>query len=460
MMEKVCALTKEEIREAFTALEALKAESSTTAKNTILQHYEENRALKTLLYYAFNTFKQYYIKQVPNPEPAAKDIDPENFTMFIHLLEQFSRRELSDVKGRTEAFLKVCNKEEQTWYRRVLLRNLEIGMAQKGVNKIYKNLIPVYDVLLAESIKDITLTDPKTIARLPEAYVLQYKIDGYRVNVHKDDKGNVEVKTRSGLIVFGYESMEEEARKYLPAGKVYDGEMVSPELFAWIEQNMLRDNGEKIADRSLFKEAVRRVFSNETNKQGIFNIFDVVEKEKWDKQKTTASYGDRLRYLDTDVKSILETNQASQMTVVPTSRVFYRNNPEDLKETIRIFHKFLSWGWEGLMIKNVESPYEWKRSKNIWKMKMMDTADLEVLNVAEGQGERAGSVGKLICDYKGTVLNIGTGKMTKDECIRYWKNPNLIVGKTIEVLYQAESVGKNGEPVLDFARYMRVRKDK
>ena len=50
--------------------------------------------------------------------------------------------------------------------------------------------------------------------------------------------------------------------------------------------------------------------------------------------------------------------------------------------------------------------------------------------------------------------------MTVDECIKYFQNPNLIVGKTIEVLYQAESVGRNGEPVLDFARYKQIRKDK
>ena len=72
----------------------------------------------------------------------------------------------------------------------------------------------------------------------------------------------------------------------------------------------------------------------------------------------------------------------------------------------------------------------------------------------------AGAVGKLVCDYKGTKLNISTGKMTMDEKILFWKNPNLIVGKTIEVSYQAESIGKNGEPVLDFAMYKQTRSDK
>ena len=50
--------------------------------------------------------------------------------------------------------------------------------------------------------------------------------------------------------------------------------------------------------------------------------------------------------------------------------------------------------------------------------------------------------------------------MTAEEKKAYWKNPNLIVGKTIEVSYQAESVGRNGEPVLDFAMYKGMRSDK
>lgn len=449
-----------EIAGAFQALWQLKEEKSTKEKTATLIENESNHVLKTLFYYAFNTFKQYYIKQVPQPEPAKKPVDIANYSAFIDLLEDLNERKVTDVKGRVEEFLKKCNSEEQFWYRRVLLRNLEIGITAKGVNNVYKGLIPVYDVQLAETIKDPTLTDKKVIMRLPEAFVLQYKIDGYRLNVHKEENGDVIIKTRSGLPVTGYDKMAKEARKFLPNGRVYDGEMVSPKLFAWIEQNMLRDTGEKIADRSLFKEAVSKVFSKETGKEGIFNIFDVVKKSEWESQNAKETYESRLGFLNKDVSGILLENHASQMAVVPTSRVFYRNRPEDIAEVVRIFKKFLSWGWEGLMIKNVESAYEWKRTKNLWKMKLMDTADLEVLGVTEASGEGTGMVGTLTCSYKGTVLNIGTGKMTLEERKLYFENPNLIVGKTIEVAYQAESIGKNGEPVLDFARYKKIRKDK
>ena len=59
-----------------------------------------------------------------------------------------------------------------------------------------------------------------------------------------------------------------------------------------------------------------------------------------------------------------------------------------------------------------------------------------------------------------SFLHIGTGKMTAEEKKLYFENPNRIIGKTVEVAYQAENIGRNGEPVLDFARFMKIRKDK
>lgn len=452
--------TEKEIELAFAALRQVKSETSTNNKVNILKANSDNKALQSMLYNTFNSFKQYYIKQLPDVTPAMRPIQASNLEAFDMLLCKLDRRVVKDIKGTVAEFLARCNEEEQSWYRKVLLRNLEIGITQKGVNTAWPGFIPVYEVQLAESVKDITLTDKKTLNRLPALFVLQYKIDGYRLNLHKFDDGTVSIKTRSGLPVTGYTRLEEEAGMYLPAGRVYDGEMVSPQLFAWIEQNMLADRGEKIADRQLFQDAMRKCFSKEIGKDGIFNIFDVVKMSEWESQKAAESYKSRLAFLNDDVKAALELNNLTQMTIVPTSRIFNKNNPDDMAEVIRIFHKFLSWGWEGLMIKSVESPYEWKRTKNLQKMKLMDTADLEVLSVVEGEGAGRGMAGKLVCSYKGTVLNIGTGKMTADEKKLFFENPNLIIGKTVEVAYQAESIGTNGEPVLDFARYLSTRKDK
>lgn len=449
-----------EIESAFVVLGLVRRAASTKEKIDILKQHDGNNALQTLLFYAFNSFKQYYVKQIPEITPAGDNNIEAHFTAFIITLENMSARVVSDGRTAIMNVLTGCSRTEFEWYRGVLLRDLGLGITAKGVNQAYPGLIPTYEVQLAESVKDITLTDAKQLARLPEAFVLQYKIDGYRLNIHKFNDGHVDIRTRSGLPVTGYTKLEEEAREFLPQCRVYDGEMVSPELFAWIEKNMLADNGDKIADRSLFQDAMRKCFAKGIGKDGIFNIFDVVPMSEWTSQKAQDTYRDRLDFLNCDVKPIVEGNNLSQMTVVPTSRVFYKNNQDDMAEVIRIFHKFLSWGWEGLMIKDVEAVYAWKRTKSLLKMKLMDTADLTVLSVIEAEGNGRGQVGKLVCDYNGVVMNIGTGRLTESEKRLYFVKPNLIIGKTIEVAYQAVSRGKNGEPVLDFARCMKVRKDK
>lgn len=449
-----------EIIEAFNILNETGKASGLKEKVALLKAGAGNHVLKELLYYTFNSFLQYYVKQLPDMHPCFVTSMERNYAEFIGLLDSLSQRAVHSPKTAVAAFLEKCSGIEQEWYKKVIARNLEIGITAKGVNQAFPGLIPTYEVQLAESVKDVTLTDAKQLARLPEAFVLQYKIDGYRMNVHKFEDGHVDIRTRSGLPVTGYDRLEEEARAWLPAGRVYDGEMVSPELFKWIESNMLSDSDAKIADRSLFTEAMRKCFSREAGKDGIFNIFDAVSLSEWRSQASKDDYKSRLDFLHHGVDPVIEANGLTQMTVVPTSRVFYKNNAEDMAEVVRIFHKFLSWGWEGLMIKSIESPYEWKRTKNLMKMKLMDTVDLTVLSVIEAEGQGCGQVGKLVCSYKGTELNIGTGKMTADEKRLYFENPNRIIGKTIEVAYQAESIGRNGEPVLDFARYMKLRKDK
>lgn len=50
--------------------------------------------------------------------------------------------------------------------------------------------------------------------------------------------------------------------------------------------------------------------------------------------------------------------------------------------------------------------------------------------------------------------------MSREMRRQFFADPNKIIGRTVEVAYQAESIGRNGEPVLDFARFKSIRKDK
>ena len=453
-------VTQNAIAQAFQALKIVGESSSTTGKQQVLSEYIHNEVLQTLLQLAYNPFLQYNIKKLPKAQKVKKNfqVSVTTYSAFLNLLAQLNKREITGnaaLDAVERFFEEDCNEDEFLWYSRVLKKDLCIGIADKGINKVFKGLIPTYEVLLADKIppEGLNLDTAKVIKMLPERMVTQYKIDGYRLNVFVYKK-TVEVRTRNGKYVTGYSDLEKEALEKLPSGFVYDGEMVAPELYEWIESNMNSDSA-STPNRDLFSEAMSHAFSKEDNKQGVFNIFDMIPIPEWNSKKTTETLEHRTQKILEQIAPL----ELNHFRIVPTSRVYLKENPEDLSEIVDTFHKYLDWGWEGLMIKNWDSVYEFKRSKNLLKMKLMDTIDLEVIEVFEGEGKYTNKLGGVIVDYKGFKLGVGSG-WKDDQREYYWKNKNEILGKTIEIAYQAETSNKEGGLSLSFPVVKAIRQDK
>lgn len=448
------------ICDAFEVLEQIGGVSSTKAKQQILAENIDNDVLKTILFSAYNPFTQYNIKKIPitSQECDASGGYEDNYSAFLQLLVRLSRREVTGNAAIDELadFLRKCSHKEYKWYTRVIEKDLDIGMADKGINKVHKGLIPVYEVMLADKIapEDLNLDTPKVLKILPKRFVVQYKIDGYRLNIHVPEVGRVFLCTRNGKIVKGYDDLTTEAAEILPRGYVYDGEIVDPALFDWIRANT-KSNQDVAACRDLFSQAMSHAFSKEENKQGIFNMFDMIPMNQWTTNRTTETLETRTNRMTNEIQPL----DTKHITVVPTSRVFCKDNPEDMKEVVELFHQFLSIGWEGLMIKNWDAVYEFKRTKNLLKMKLMDTIDLSVVDVYEGTGKYVGMLGGVYVDYKGYQVGVGSG-WSDEQRQYYWEDTNRIVGKTIEIAYQAESHNKEGGLSLSFPVVKKVREDK
>ena len=191
-------------------------------------------------------------------------------------------------------------------------------------------------------------------------------------------------------------------------------------------------------------------------------MFDMVRLSEWESGNFTETLEERYDRINIMIVPLeLET-----IKVVPTSKVFHKDNEQDLKSIVELFHYYINIGYEGLMIKNYDSTYEFKRSKNLLKMKLMLSADLEVVDVYEGQPDSkyAGMLGGVIVDYPasdGNTYQVGVGSGWSDqERQLYWEHPEYIVGKTIEVNYQAESQNQNGGFSMSFPVKKIVREDK
>jgi DNA ligase-1 len=123
----------------------------------------------------------------------------------------------------------------------------------------------------------------------------------------------------------------------------------------------------------------------------------------------------------------------------------------------------VSVGFEGIMIKDVEAPYECKRNTFWMKYKPVYDYDLTVIAVEEGTGKNKGRMGALHCegvdDGKHIVVNVGSG-YTDEERQTYWDDKSLVIGQTAVVLADAITQNQNGSYSLRFPRFKTFRDDK
>ncbi len=176
-----------------------------------------------------------------------------------------------------------------------------------------------------------------------------------------------------------------------------------------------------------------------------FHIFDVPE----------ASGGllDRLEVLAKFLKN--EPNQ----NLIIIKQIKMRDNAQFLKFAESIIVK----GGEGAVVRDPNTPYERKRSKNALKFKKFKDAECEVVSINKGSGKYAKATGSLTCKAigskedkekagepkAGTIFKIGSGLSDKNR-----QDPQKI-GSIIT--YKFQNLTANGKP--RFPIFLRVRED-
>lgn len=349
-----------------------------------------------------------------------------SFSTVLARLMDFAEGNLPATQENKHAFAAIVNSAgDDAWavVNRIVAKNLDCGAGVTLFRKFIPE-IPKHEVMLCDFASNLD----SWFKRIPESRrAWSYKINGVRnwAIVH-GEKGPVEHLSRSG--------------KPYPNFSVFDRRLriLAQSLPRAFRNYPIIFDGEVISTDAHFNERISeiRTHNNADPSKFLFNMFDIVVDNEplW------------LRYAALERGMENADGELKGISIVPMEPFRTR------EEMSAIYAQAINDGHEGLVLKDLESVYERKRSKFFVKVVPCENADVRVVKVVEGKGKLAGSVGTFVIDYKGHTCEAGPGHATHEQLKEYLRRPP----KMIEVKYR--EITPDG--ALLFPVFVRVRDDK
>jgi DNA ligase-1 len=361
---------------------------------------------------------------------------------FKVLADQLINRELTGHAARDAIELVMSVATVEQWngfYRRILIKDLRCGMSEKTVNKVAKQFpqyaIPVFTCSLAH---DSANHEKKMIGKKQ----IEVKLDGVRV-LAVCKGGKVELFSRNGKQFHNFDHIIAEieavlAAKPAPYDCVLDGEVMSAD-FQDLMKQLQRKDGKKATD-------------------AVLHLFDFIPLEDflkggWDKTQTTRS--NYVKYWVLENEDLLEHVTACEWEDVDL------DTTEGQERFVELNKQAVDGGYEGVMIKDVDAPYECKRTHAWLKAKPFIEITLTVVDVEEGTGRNEGRLGAVIVegedDGYNYRLNCGSG-FTDAQRDEYWTERASLIGQLIEIRADARTKSQDSDTYsLRFPRFKTFR---
>jgi DNA ligase-1 len=320
----------------------------------------------------------------------------------------------------------------------VIKRDLKLGIQAATLNKVFgESFVPKFDVMLAES-----YADNCEFVKGKE-FIITEKLDGVRCLLMFND-GVQTFFSRQGQAISGLVELTDQS-KYLPKDFCYDGEL-------------LLENKGGLPSKDLYRATVK-ITSSDNEKSGlIFNLFDMAEKRAFLRGEDSTAASVRKKRLHELLLSVAD--KCPNIKEVP---ICYQGT--DTCKIDEFLQEFTLKDGEGCMVSISDGTYQCKRTKNLLKVKQFNTADVEVLELEEGSGANRGKLGAVIVRFIGPngeyyTCRVGSGFKLEERDF-FWKNPDQIRGKIIEIGYFELSRNQNDENYsLRFPTFKYVRNDK
>lgn len=393
----------------------------------------------------YNPYITFGVKQIPSTEGITGAQNP--YAEFDMLLTNLSIRQLTGHAARDAILgmsLKFDSDEWNLFLAPILRRDMRCGISEKTINKVCKGtdyVIPTFGCQLAANSEG----RPEMVG----TKWLEPKLDGARVLLMVTEDNTATCYSRNGKVFDNFPHVEQQVLDNVSAiraslrtkgGFVLDGEIM----------------GKSFQD--LMRQAQRK--ENVQTQDTVFNVFDILPLEDFKRGFWNAQFHKRLAIL-TDLQPVFDK---MPNVIRVDSQVVVDLGTESGRTTLHEYATaMVERGFEGIMIKDMEAPYECKRNTFWMKWKPVITVDLPVIGLEEGTGRNKERLGALVCsgiDHgKDITVNVGSG-FSDTERDLFWNQKSDVVGRTVEILCDVITQNQDGSYSLRFPRFVRFREDK
>jgi len=429
------------MRQPWQVITDLEADNSRLVKESIIKR--EAEANNTEFFEGVRTTLDplitFGLKQIKEKtDDAGVGLSWDSFSL---ILTGFVNREFTGNVARdiVDRMIETATKEQwNNWYRRILIKDLRCGVSEKTVNKVVgKNYaefrIPVFNCQLAHDSSNHE-------SKISGKKLVEVKLDGVRVLTIVYPNGNVDQFSRNGRELLNFEHIKNQfsaVASHYAEPMVFDGEVMSASF------------------QDLMKQVHRKEDVNTTD--AILHLFDIIPLLDFEKGASSSRQEDRSQQVYSWHK--INKDQLLNIAVVGHELVDLDSEEGDnrLKEINALA---IAGGYEGIMMKDPDAPYECKRSVAWLKLKPFIEVSLEVIDVEEGTGRNQGRLGALVCsgvdDNKHISVNVGSG-FSDSQRDDYWINRAGLHGTIVEVRADAVTQNQDGTYSLRFPRFKSFR---
>ena len=402
-------------------------------KQDILTKYKDDEVIQKYLKINYDPYKIFGISEKKlHKQVNCVAYPADNVFNLFYWLEKHNTGTDAAIKMCQETLAAIASKDQEAaaLLEELICKDLSIGVDSKTINSVMPNLIPQFSCMLAQKYFE----KPEKLSG--KTFAITTKLDGFRLIALKDKSGNIKFYSRVGQLVEGLVEIEAELKANFPNDVALDGELTISNYF-------------DMPSKDAYKAASKIIrLKGDTPKTGLtYRVFDMMTAEEFISQRCPATYDARRSLLDS------YAGKATHIEVLP---ILYRGT--DTSKITEFLDKITSEGGEGCILNLCDAPYVWNRTWNLQKVKKFDSLDLEVVDIEEGSGRLAGTLGAFICKYKNSTVKVGSG-LTDAERIAIWQNKESYKGKLITINYFEESFS-DGIPSLRFPTFVDIRTDK